>query len=114
VTSPRGRWQVRLCVVAAFAGAIGGCSSSDISSEPLVAPMVGRQYRIIGDVYAYGIKAKLADQEASFISLVPRALTGPEVAFQRRLPIGQVFRIRAVRRQFVLFEIGRASCRERV
>jgi hypothetical protein len=94
------------CALAVLGGVAGACAPRDISREPLFVDMVGRQYRIIGDVYAYGIKAELADKEASFISLVPRAVTGPEVAFQRRLPIGQVFRIRAVRRQFVLFEKG--------
>ena len=63
--------------------------------------MIGREYRIVGDLDAYGIKYEDRDISASYVTLIPPpGIGGPEVAFTKRLPKGQTFRITAATRRF--------------
>ena len=95
-----------LCAFAVVAGVIG-CSSRDVSDKPEFAAMIGREYRVIGDVDAYGIKLDLQDKDVSYVTLIPPpGIGGPEVAFERRLPKGQVFRIKSAMWQFKPFDNG--------
>jgi hypothetical protein len=105
MTSSEAKKRIMLCAFAMFVGAIAACSS-DISSDPVVAAMIGREYRIVGDVDAYGIKADRRDTKVSFVELIPLGIGGPEVVFRQRLPKGQTFRIHAARHQFKPFENG--------
>ncbi len=69
--------------------------------------MIGHEYRVIGDVDAYGIKQDLQDEDASYVTLIPPpGIGGPEVVFKRRVPAGQTFRIRRAMRRFVLLDNG--------
>lgn len=99
--------RITLFAIGLFAGASGGCSPRDISHEPPFANMIGHEYRVIGDVDAYGIKQDLQDKDASYVTLIPPpGIGGPEVVFKRRVPKGQTFRIRGAMRRSVLLDNG--------
>jgi hypothetical protein len=68
--------------------------------------MIGREYRIIGELYAYGVRQDLQDTDASFVTLTSLGISGPEIVFKRKLPIGQTFRIRGAMYRFVLLDNG--------
>jgi hypothetical protein len=51
MTSPK-RCRQMMGAVAIFAAVTAACSSSDISGEPEIAAMIGREYRVVGDVDA--------------------------------------------------------------
>ena len=107
MTSGNVMWRNTLCVLAVSVGAAGACGPTDISDHPSVADMIGREYRIIGDVDAYGIRLDLQDKEASYVTLIPLpGIGGPEVVFVRRLPKGQVFRIKSATWEFTPFDNG--------
>jgi hypothetical protein len=97
--------RITLCAFAVCVCA-AACSTTDITGDPSVADMRGREYRIVGEVDAYGVKAELDDKEASFVELIPLGISGPEILFKKRLPRGQTFRIRKARRAFKPFENG--------
>jgi hypothetical protein len=79
-------WPIRVSIVFLLACANAGCSARDVSSEPPFANMIGREYRVIADVDAYGIKKNLQDKEASYVELIPRpGISGPEVAFKKQV-----------------------------
>jgi hypothetical protein len=57
------------------------------------ARLVGTEYRIVGDVDAFGIYAR-SEKKLDFIDLIPGVgIAGREVAFRRRVPHGQIVRI---------------------
>jgi hypothetical protein len=99
MTSIKRAWPTTL-TAAVIAGILGGCTPNDASKDPAVTSMIGREYRIIGDVDAYGMKSELPSNDASYITLIPMNISGPEVAFKKRLPKGQTFRIQSARRRF--------------
>lgn len=55
------------------------------------ANLIGAEYRVVGDVVAHGIYENLNQRVApSYITLVPGVgLSGPEVAFKKRIAKGQ-------------------------
>ena len=105
--TPRRQRRIVLFAMAFLSGVCVGCSTRDVSGEPAFAKVIDDEYRIVGDVDAYGIKKDLNDREAAFVELIPPpGISGPEVVFKKRLTKGQTFRIRSVRRRFALFENG--------
>src|SRR3989442_70080 len=68
-----------LCAIALSAAATGGCSPRDISHEQPFAAMIGREYRVIGDVDAYGIKTDVRSNAVSFVDLIPLGIAGHEI-----------------------------------
>ncbi len=103
MNSSRGNVSIVIAALAIVCGSGGACSTDDVRDEPQVVAMIGHEYQIVGEVYAYGVKAKLPADEASFVELIPLEITGPEVAFRARLPKGQTFRIASARRDVQLF-----------
>jgi hypothetical protein len=97
---------VLLCTAAALAAGALGCDANLGERHPY-AGFIGREYRIVGDVDAYGIKEELQDDQASYVTLIPLpGIGGPEVVFQRRIARGTIFRIRDARQRFYLFDNG--------
>jgi hypothetical protein len=99
-----------LFALAVLAGAGAACSTDegiDVSREPEFAAMIGREYRIVGDVDAYGIKNEDRDSSAAYVTLIPPpGISGPEVAFTKRLPKGLTVRIAAAKHRFRAFTNG--------
>jgi hypothetical protein len=99
-------------LVAAFllAGVAIACSTAagvDVSQEVEFTEMIGRDYQIVGDVDAYGIKNEDRDTNASYVTLIPPpGIGGREVVFMKRLPKGQTFRIVAATRRQRAFTNG--------
>lgn len=87
------RW-VYLCVLA-----LTGCSTwpgKEITTTKPYADQIGARYSVVvDDLYAYGVYESLDDKTVvSYVTLVPHgSVTGPEFAFRRRIPKGQVVRI---------------------
>jgi len=64
------------------------------------AGLVGVEFRVIGEVNAYGIYESLNKKAVSYITLIPGVgIAGPEVAFKRRIANGQVIRVLSAWRQ---------------
>jgi hypothetical protein len=54
---------------------------------------IGQRYKIVGDLYAYGVADNLNTRELSLISLVPLHLSGPEIVSRQVVPKGSVLTI---------------------
>jgi hypothetical protein len=79
----------------------------EISSRKPYADLIGARYRVIGDLYAYGVYGSPNNRTLGYITLVPRAeVSGPEYAFRRKVPEGQVLKILSAWQRFILFESG--------
>lgn len=74
-----------------------GCSEEyrDVSKQKPYADMIGRTYRIVGEVGAFGIYVSGSDSVPTFVALYPQseAPSGPEVTLSRSLERGRTFRI---------------------
>ena len=70
--------------------------------------MIGARYVVVADdLEAYGVYGSIDDKIVSFVELIPARpgiSRGPEIAFRRRVPKGQVIRILSAWRRFILFE----------
>lgn len=70
-----------------------GCAKPTLVELPLTSQygqIVGAEYRIIEAVDAYGIYEDLDKKVISYITLIPGVgISGPEVAFKKRIPKGQ-------------------------
>lgn len=101
VSSFRRLWVVRLMpLMIVFAGLMSACQPTvrDVSHEAGYAALMGQTYRIVGEVDAVAIRRP--DEAASYMILDARpSLTGPEVAFKRALPQGQIFKVTGVQRR---------------
>ena len=54
----------------------------DVSERKPYADVIGRRYRVIGDVSAYGIKRSNTDPGPYFVALIPApGIAGREVTF---------------------------------
>jgi hypothetical protein len=101
-----GRVGVASAAAALGVGSLVACSSNLADRQPY-ASFIGREYRVVGDVDAYGIKEDLKDGQASYVTLIPQpGIGGPEVVFRRRIAKGTMFRIRDARRRFYVFGNG--------
>jgi hypothetical protein len=74
-----------------------GCSEEyrDVSKQKPYVDMIGRTYRIAGDVGAFGIYVSGGDNVPTFVALYPQseAPSGPEVTLSRSVERGRTFRI---------------------
>lgn len=59
-----------------------GCASEQ--------PMPGSRYKIIGTLYLTGIFRDLNNRQLSLAHLSPVQSSGPEVAFERKVPVGTI------------------------
>lgn len=80
------RGRIARAVIAALFSVIGGAFW--ISSYASDAPQPGNRYAIVGPLYLRGIYLNLNDRRLSLASLSPVRVSGPEVAFQRIVPVG--------------------------
>jgi hypothetical protein len=78
----------------------------EITSKPY-ADLIGAKYRVVADnLNAYGVYESGDDKRVGYVTIVPMSLGGPEFAFRRNVPKGQIIRILSVWRRSVLFESG--------
>jgi hypothetical protein len=76
-----------------------GCSErrEDVSKTDPFAQMVGAQYRVVGDVAAYGIWRYPEKDRILYVTLIPGVgIDGPEVAFRLRVPKGELLSVQRV------------------
>lgn len=68
-------------------------TNRELSGVTPYSDMIGRTYRIVGEVSASGIYTN--GERPDYMMLHPRSqvVSGPEVAFTRPVPVGQTFRI---------------------
>lgn len=88
-----GTWLVCLIWIAASSACAERVVDELTSTSPY-AGIVGTEYRIIAEVAAYGIYESLDKKTVSYITLIPGVgISGPEVAFKKRIGNGQNIRI---------------------
>jgi len=91
-----------------FVLALAACQvdrGKEITSTRPYADRIGAKYSVvIDDLYAYGVYESLNDRRVSYIELVPLNIAGPEFAFRRKVPRGQVIRILSAWRRFPLLD----------
>ena len=79
------------------------CGSSYASEEP----QAGNRYKIVGPVYLAGVYRNLnnrqLNRQLAVGSLTAVQFSGPEVAFQRKVPAGTIMTIIGPERKRVLF-----------
>jgi len=79
----------------------------EITSTKPYADLIGARYSVVGNLFAYGVYESLDNRTISYVILVPPpGVGGPEFAFRRTVPNGQVIKILSAWRQFVLLENG--------
>jgi hypothetical protein len=90
---------------------IGACrigSGEEITSTKPYANLIGAKYSVVADnLYAYGVYESLEDKRLSYVTLIPGVgMDGPEIAFRKQIPKGQVIEILSAWRRRVLFGTG--------
>lgn len=101
---------LRVWVCLSIALTLAACSlgpGEEITSTKPYADLVGERYSVVTDnLYAYGVYESI-DKKIGHVTLVPRpGLSGPEFAFRRNVPKGQVLTILGAWRQFKPFDSG--------
>jgi hypothetical protein len=78
-------------------------ADDDLSSTAPNADLIGAEYRVVSnDVLAYGIYKGFIDlKNVGVILITPHQQSGPEIAFVRRIPAGQVVKILRAGRRYV-------------
>lgn len=80
-------------------GALSGCMElkfTDVSNKPKNKAIIGTQYEVVGDVYAYGIRDQPRG-EVEYIALIaPPGFTGWERAFKVELEHGSIITVAKV------------------
>jgi hypothetical protein len=90
-----GGWAIGLLLVISSSA----CDehSADADNLTLKNPykkIIDTEYRIVGEVNAYGIYEDLDKKKLSYITLIPGVgIAGPEVAFKRRIANGQRLKV---------------------
>lgn len=84
-----------------------GCAKPTVVEVTATSPydqIVGTQYRIIAPVDAYGIYGNLNNRKViSYIILIPGVgISGPEVAFKKRIAAGQKITVLSAWRKHML------------
>jgi hypothetical protein len=83
---------VILTVISTF---VCGCAHSNDSKQPQLQP--GNRYKIVGPVYYSGIYLNLnkrqLNKQMAVGDLTAVQFTGPEVAFQSKVPVGTIMTI---------------------
>lgn len=88
-----------LCVVLTLTACQMGPGEEITSTKPY-ADLIGAKYIVVADnLAAYGIYLSLDTKATSYIMLLPAGASGPEIAFRRNVPKGQVIRILSAWRQ---------------
>jgi hypothetical protein len=85
------------------------CAKPSAVELTLTSPytqFVGTEYRVIADVYAYGIYEDLDNRKViSYVTLIPGVgIAGPEVAFKKRIAKGQIISILSAWRKRMLLD----------
>jgi hypothetical protein len=87
---------------------LGGCTQGreEITFTKPYADFIGREYRVItDDLHAYGVYDSLDSKKLIEITLIPGVgIGGPEIAFRKPVPKGQVIRILSAWQKSMLFE----------
>ncbi len=96
-----------LCVVLTLTACQMG-AGEEITSRTPYADLIGAKYSVVADnLVAYGVYTSLDTQTIGYVILLPIGISGPEIAFRRNVPKGQVIRIlSAWRHRFIPFESG--------
>jgi hypothetical protein len=99
-----GRAWTCLCIVLALSGCQLGLREEVTSKKPY-ADLIGANYSVVADgLYAYGVYESLNNRTLRFVDLVPLGIGGPEFAFKRTVPKGQVVKILSAWRHHKLLE----------
>jgi hypothetical protein len=99
--------MVSMAALAVMSAGCGPAEATDVTGQQPYAKFIGREYRIIREVDAYGIKMDPRDEQPAVILLMPRpGIAGWEVAFRKPLEKGQTFRIRGAKHRFMVFDDG--------
>ena len=98
---------VRICICVGGVLALVGCElgpGQEIRSKKPYADVVGAQYSVTSDnLYAYGVYESLNNRTVSYVVLVPAlALGGPEYAFRKTVPKGEILKILSAWQQSTL------------
>ncbi len=87
-----------------------GCVEPALDELTLMSPyahMVGGEYRTLAEVNAYGIYENLDKKVISYITVIPGVgISGPEVAFKRRIAKGQNIKILSAWREHKVLHSG--------
>jgi hypothetical protein len=95
-----------LCLIAAACMPFSRALERDLSQTATYASAIGTEYRSTTVLYAEGVYRNMARRELGWVYVTPVKQTGPEIAFHRTIPVGQVFRVAGVHKYFVPFENG--------
>lgn len=84
-------WLICLAVL------FSGCAKPTVVELTLTSPyaqVVGTEYQVIAQVDAYGIYEDMDRKAIAYIELIPGVgISGPEVAFQKRIAKGQKIKV---------------------
>ncbi len=91
------RSSIGVAICSAVFVILSACSQSeirDLSSTMPISKAIGNEYRVVADVYAYGIYGDLEKKEITNILLISGySMTGREIAFKKKVERGQVIKI---------------------
>ena len=68
----------------------------DVTSKPQYSPIVGSTYKVVGMVYAYGIRQHSKAPVDYVVLVPPPGFMGTKVGFKMPLKEGTVFKVRTV------------------
>lgn len=68
----------------------------DVSSKPQYKPIVGSAYKVVGTLYAHGIRKHSKAPVDSVVLVPPPGFMGSEVGFRITVKEGTVFKVRKV------------------
>jgi hypothetical protein len=88
----------RCCAIGLFLViASSACDKRSVDNLTLKKPyanIIGKEYRVVGEVDAYGIYEDLDHKKVAYITLISGVgIAGSEVAFRKRIAKGQNFEI---------------------
>lgn len=104
--SRRSIQQLTLCVCLFWWTGVGCSDESDLSQTAKYADALGTRYRTKVDMYGHGLYANDGSRRVQFLWISPVIGSGREIAFNRKIPAGQIFQVVGIRKQFVLAETG--------
>jgi hypothetical protein len=80
--------------------------SEDVSTIAEYSSVIGRRADIIAAVDGYGIRRHVGESQLLYVTLIPTTISvsGPEIAFRRRVPIGTSLTVVAVKKRRPLFD----------
>jgi hypothetical protein len=101
------RYPAWTCLVLLLA--VAACRQGpdeNLTSTKPYADLIGAKYEVVADdVHAYGIYESVSDKTIVRVTLIAGVgISGPEIAFKRPVPKGQVFTILSAWRKYLLFD----------